>query len=113
MKLITKKEFLRHMRKGWKTLDYACGNYWADKWGEPTGGREKVHCACAIGAAAYAAGMYPTSYYQRIPTFAYIAITTANDTVENDTSIPVESRREEAIKRVTEEVGRIHGRDWG
>lgn len=54
--MITKKKFITLMKKGWKELDYAHAYFWMGARGASVRRRDRVSCACAIGAAAWADG---------------------------------------------------------
>lgn len=111
--MLTKEQFLADMKKGWETLGYTNGRYWegeGDFYGYrtryATGNREDAKCACAIGAAAYAAGLKPLEYVTSIPPVVANAIMNISDTVGN--TEPNEDRlKETAIKRITEAVERL------
>ena len=52
---MNKRLFIDLARKGWETLDYAQGDFYPE-WN--TLAEPQPSQACAMGAAAYAAGMY-------------------------------------------------------
>jgi epoxyqueuosine reductase QueG len=81
--MTNKEQLLADIKKGWETLGYAQRMYWADRTGERTMQREKVACACALGAAAFARGyLHPLSFAHHLPDELAGAITRANDSVD-------------------------------
>lgn len=80
-KILTKKEFDRDMKEGYKTLLYIPYMYWASSKKPPTDAvtRKKVTHCCAIGAAAYGAEVPLATYIKRIPHHNAVQITNASD----------------------------------
>jgi hypothetical protein len=98
--MTNKEQILASIKAGWKTLGYAQRVYWADSIGERTMQRDKVKCACAIGAAAFARGYeHPLSFAHHLPCELAGIITRANDSVDVGDLTP-----EEAKARSLEEI---------
>lgn len=105
--MLTKEQFLADMKKGWEVLEYTRNAFWAvkgDFYGYTTmvatHNRDETQCACAIGAAAYAAHKNPEYYSAQIPYGFAAAIAQASDTAgEKEAAIRmVEQRLESATK---------------
>lgn len=84
--MLTKEQFLSDMKKGWETLGYFRYAYWGRKVKTlgrtcvyATDTKEEAFCACAIGAAAYAAGVQPSEYVEKLPTNLWDYIMEASD----------------------------------
>jgi hypothetical protein len=70
------------IKAGWKSLGFTTRMYWTDKDGNRTTNRADTKCACAIGAAAFAAGCsHPWTYTYHLPISLVDRITQANDAV--------------------------------
>jgi hypothetical protein len=71
------------IRAGWKSLGFTTRMYWSDSDGNRTAHRTYARCACAIGAAAFAAGYsHPLAYAYHLPISLVDRITKANDSVD-------------------------------
>lgn len=65
---MTRDEFIQDMKKGWEKLGYTSGAFYADNVGPLLAKyASQATRACAIGAAAAAAGWHPHDYVYQLP----------------------------------------------
>lgn len=89
--MLTKEQFIADMTKGWETLGYARNWFFVDANNQPVLNVKNAVSACAIGAAAIAAGEEPHPYALKLPGDMWNDIASAS----NDAG-----SKEDAIKAV-------------